>query len=107
MRTWLAILAAGTALVLSACSASQTLEQLPENLGGLPADAPSAPKKTYQYPAVHDMPPPRASKPLSDSELLKLENDLKAARAKQEKAATDIQSAPVNPPASAGNAAKP
>jgi hypothetical protein len=60
---------------------------LPPSLGGLPADAPPRPDQPYQYPAVHDMPPPRSVKTLNDEELLKLEKDLNAARERQEKAA--------------------
>lgn len=79
------VLAAG--FVLAACSGSESLEGLPPALGGLPADAPAKPTTPYQYPAVHDMPAPRSAKTLNDQELLKLENDLKAARDRQEKAA--------------------
>lgn len=82
------VLAVG--LVLAACSSSQSfegVEGLPQSLGGLPADAPARPKTPYQYPAVHDMPPPRSIKTLNDEELLKLEKDLAAARERQEKAA--------------------
>lgn len=73
-------------LLLAACSGSQSFEGLPPAFGGLPSDAPAKPKTPYQYPAVHDMPPQRAVKTLNDQELLKLENDLKAARDRQEKA---------------------
>ena len=78
------------ALVLAACSSSQSfegMEGLPPSLGGLPTDAPARPAKPYQYPAVHDMPPPRSVKTLSDEELRKVEKDLTAARDRQEKEA--------------------
>ena len=75
------------ALVLAACSGSQSFEGLPPGLGGLPTDAPAQPKTPYQYPAVHDMPAPRSVKTLNDDELQKLEKDLQDARERQEKAA--------------------
>src|SRR4051794_4508018 len=93
------VLAVG--LVLAACSGSQSLEGLPQSLGGLPPDAPSQPKTPYPYPAVHDMPAPRSVKTPTDDELQKLEKGLQAARAGQEKAA-----GPVAAPASARDKAK-
>ena len=69
---------------LTGCSAGP-LEQLPQSLGGLPPDAPAPPQKDYEYPAVHDMPPPRSSEPLSEDQQWKLEQDLKALRDRQEK----------------------
>ncbi len=99
-RASVVLLAVGA--VLAACSSSQSfegMEGLPPSLGGLPADAPPPPKTPYQYPAVHDMPPPRSVKTLNDQELLKLEKDLAAARERQEKAA--------GPPAAAQTKPKP
>ena len=92
------VLAVG--LVLAACSRSESFEGLPPGLGGLPVDAPAKPKTPYQYPAVHDMPPPRAVKTLNDQELLKVEKDLQALRDRQEKAAGA-------PPATTAASAKP
>jgi hypothetical protein len=69
---------------LSGCSAGP-LEQLPQSLGGPPSDAPPPPKTNYEYPAVHDMPPPRATEPMSEDQQWKLEQDLKALRDRQEK----------------------
>ena len=69
---------------LSGCSAGP-LEQLPQSLGGLPSDAPPPPKTNYDYPAVHDMPPPRATEPMGEDQQWKLEQDLKALRDRQEK----------------------
>jgi hypothetical protein len=93
------------ALGLCGCSASHGFDWLPEQLGGLPADAPARPKTPHEYPAVHDMPPPRAVKPLSDTDLLKLEKELQAVRARQEKAAAKVQSGGAS--SSTGNAGKP
>jgi hypothetical protein len=83
-------------MLSSGPSWAQLQNLLPPSLGGLPADAPPRPDQPYQYPAVHDMPPPRAVKPLTDSELIKLQQELQAAREKQEKAAAEAQ-APVAP----------
>ena len=89
-------LAAGLVALTATGGLAQTmLERLPPSMGGLPADAPAAPKTPYQYPAVHDMPPPRTDKTLSDdqqSDLLKqLENarDRQVRKSEQEREAGD------------------
>ena len=78
----------GLALVLSlglgGCASGGMLDQLPPALGGEPASLPPRPKTGYQFPAVHDMPPARASAPLSDNELVRLEKELSAARDRQD-----------------------
>jgi hypothetical protein len=98
MAPWVRTGVVVLALALAGCS--EQLERMPEQLGGMPADAPARPKAPYQYPAVHDVPAARAVKPMSDAELLKLENELKAARDRQQKEAGQT-------PASAGNPQKP
>jgi hypothetical protein len=75
--------AAGLALVLAGCSPAPLLGKLPESMGGLPANAPARPTTAYEYPAVHDMPPPRATQPMSDADQIKMERDLSAARDRQ------------------------
>ena len=70
---------------LTGCSAGPVGDTLPQSLGGLPADTPPPPKAPYQYPAVHDMPPPRATDPLSEKQQWQLEQDLNALRDRQEK----------------------
>jgi hypothetical protein len=72
------------AAALAGCSAAPMMEGLPASVGGLPADAPAQPTTPYQYPAVHDMPPPRATKPMSEEELYTTEKALNAARDRQE-----------------------
>ncbi|HVZ53876.1 MAG TPA: hypothetical protein VG986_18050 [Pseudolabrys sp.] len=80
-----AALALAGALTLSGCGAAgSSMEQLPPTLGGLPAAAPARPATPYQYPAVHDMPPPRETRPMSDEDVLKAEKDLEAVRDRQE-----------------------
>ena len=59
------------------------IDQIPGEMG-LPKDAPARPVTPYQYPAVHDMPPPRASAPMNDEEQLKLEKELRTVRDRQE-----------------------
>ena len=59
------------------------VDQMPGELG-LPKDAPARPVTPYQYPAVHDMPPPRASAPMTDEEQFKLEKELRIVRDRQE-----------------------
>src|SRR5690349_10621594 len=73
------------AAILAGCSQAPFLEKLPASMGGLPSDAPAAPTKSYQYPAVHDMPPPRATKPLDEQQQQQLEQNLETVRDRQEK----------------------
>lgn len=78
------LMAAGLILGLGGCSAGQLIgDHLPEVAGGLPAGAPGRPANPYQYPAVHDMPPPRETKPLSVDDQIKLEKDLSETRDRQ------------------------
>jgi hypothetical protein len=51
---------------------------------GLPADAPARPAAPPPYPAVHDMPAPRSRALLTDVEQQKMEDDLVAARTRQQ-----------------------
>jgi hypothetical protein len=78
-------------LAFAGCSAGPVLEQLPASVGGLPEDAPAAPKAPYQYPAVHDLPPPRSTHPMTDEDLLKAEDTLRAARDRQEQMQKEIE----------------
>ena len=72
-----ALMAAAAAL--SGCG-SMIADHLPAAIGGEPAGTPQRPASTGAYPAVHDMPPPRATPVLSDADERKLEADLVAAR---------------------------
>jgi hypothetical protein len=82
-RSLLAALSLGAFVALAGCSSGQIIDDLPANVG-LPADAPARPATPYQYPAVHDMPPPRASEPMSAEDQLRLEKELTAVRNRQE-----------------------
>jgi hypothetical protein len=75
------------AAVLAACAGNggPLGEQVPHGLGGLPADTPARPAQTAPYPAVYDLPPDRPTPPLTDSQQLKLEQDLATARARQQR----------------------
>jgi hypothetical protein len=71
------------AAALAGCAAGPLADQLPGDMG-LPKDAPARPIAPYQFPAVHDMPPPRATRPLNDEEQFKLEKELGAVRDRQQ-----------------------
>ncbi len=80
------ILAAlGLAIFLAGCAEGQLADRLPPDMGGLPAGTPARPAAPYQYPAVHDMPPPRATEPMSDEEQVRLEKELQGVRDRQER----------------------
>jgi hypothetical protein len=86
-RALAAALIAG-AVVLAGCSAgSMVADHLPNAVGGLPDATPQRPGTSMPYPAVHDMPPPRATTVLTDAETKKLESDLVAARNRAAEAA--------------------
>ncbi len=55
-------------------------DHLPSAAGGLPEGTPQRPAAAAAYPAVHDMPPPRATTVLTDAEQKQLEDDLVATR---------------------------
>lgn len=80
-----AVLLAAT--VLAGCGSMS--ERLSEKMAampgvGLPADAPPRPTTPQAYPAVLDMPPPRSNTVLNDAEQQRLENELVAARSRQQ-----------------------
>ena len=68
-----------SAMMLAGCG-STIADHLPTAAGGLPDGVPERPTKQTNFPAVHDLPPPRASTVLTDAEQKKLEDDLIAAR---------------------------
>jgi hypothetical protein len=78
------ILAAlGLAIALAGCASGPMIEGMPAGLG-LPAEAPARPATAYEYPAVHDMPPPRAIPTMTEEQQLTLENELILVRDRQE-----------------------
>jgi hypothetical protein len=88
-RRWPAWLVLAAGLALPGCAPGQVVDRVPESLGGLPANAPARPATPYQYPAVHDMPPARASQPMSEDELARTQQELRAVRDRQEAMADD------------------
>ncbi len=73
----------GLAALLCGCAPGAMIDKLPGDMA-LPADTPARPVTPYVYPAVHDMPPPRATPPMTEEQQVKLEKDLTAARERQE-----------------------
>ena len=76
-KTLLAAAASATALALAlpGCSATQLADSMPSGVAE-PAGTPARPAVAYQYPAVHDMPPPRPDQPLTDEQQMQMEKDL-------------------------------
>lgn len=83
LRGLAAVAAVAAAALLAACTPGTAVDDLPGGLG-LPAGTPARPAASYNYPAVHDMPPPRSTTPLSEQQQFSLERDLQAARDRQE-----------------------
>jgi hypothetical protein len=73
----------GLATTLTGCTPGPIIDRLPGDLG-LPAGAPARPETPYEYPAVHDMPPDRASSPMTEEEQVRLEKELISVRDRQE-----------------------
>jgi hypothetical protein len=80
-------------VVLTGCTS--TLASLPWI--GEPSGVPERPETPAAYPAVHDMPPPRDSKPLSEAERKELEAELIQLR---ERKGTSAKTPPEKRPAS-------
>jgi hypothetical protein len=72
-------------LASALCACSSLGDNLPAPLG-LPQDAPARPAVQPEFLAIHDMPPARDTKPLSEPERKKLEADLREVRERQEHA---------------------
>jgi hypothetical protein len=79
-RLWPALAVAG--VLAGGCTTAQ-VDQIPQNIGGLPQGAPARPAVQADYPAVHDMPPQRAQPLLDEEEQKRLENDLLKVRNRQ------------------------
>ena len=72
------------ALATGLCACSSLGDNLPAQLG-LPQGAPARPPVEREFLPVHDMPPPRETKTLSEQERKKVEADLVEARDRQER----------------------
>ncbi len=79
--SWVASL--GLVAGLAGCSPGPIIDRLPGDMG-LPAGAPARPTTPYEYPAVHDMPPARATVPMTEEEQVRLEKELANVRDRQE-----------------------
>ncbi|RDV05594.1 hypothetical protein DXH78_14045 [Undibacter mobilis] len=84
----------GAQLALSGCAAGGMGDQLPHAMGGLPQSAPARPDKPYAYPGVYDTPAARSTKPLDDTEQLRLQRELQGVRDRQEKVTADPDAPP-------------
>jgi hypothetical protein len=80
---WAASFGLVVATAVASCSPGPLIDKLPADMG-LPAGAPARPDTPYQYPAVHDMPPDRASVPMSEEEQVRMEKELTNVRDRQE-----------------------
>jgi hypothetical protein len=79
---------AGTVLALALAAGLCACSSLGDNLPapfGLPQGVPERPAAEREFLPVHDMPPPRDAKTLSEQERKKIEADLKEARDRQER----------------------
>jgi len=74
------------ALATGLCACSSLGDNLPAPLG-LPQEAPARPAVQPEFLPVHDMPPPRDTKPLTEQERKKVEADLVEIRNRQERRA--------------------
>jgi hypothetical protein len=99
------LMAVVLALVLAGCAPGAMIDKLPDSVG-LPAGAPARPAQASEYPAVHDMPPPRAEPALSTEQQLNAEKELNAARDAQENRLKAEQEPPAKPKAPAKKPAK-
>jgi hypothetical protein len=72
-------------------------------LGGLPANAPERPADAYLYPAIHDMPPTRATPTLNEAQQKRVEDELAAARDRQRGPAGQAPKKQAPKPAAAGS----
>jgi len=81
-RGW-SVLASALSAALCACSSLG--DNLPAPLG-LPEGAPERPVVEREFLPVHDTPPPRDTKPLTDEQRKQLETELKETRDRQEQA---------------------
>jgi len=74
-----ALAGALAAASLGAC-ASTVSDAIPQPLGGLSAEAPARPAEPAAFPAVHDMPPARDGRILTEAEIKKAQEELAALR---------------------------
>jgi hypothetical protein len=84
LRAFAALALAGSLAACSSTMGDRVGDTLPTSMGGLPAGAPARAAEPPAYPAVHDMPPPRASTVLTEDEVQQAEKDLVRVRTQQQ-----------------------
>jgi hypothetical protein len=77
-RILLALL--GLTAALSAAGCANVGTTVPVWAGGEPAGLPARSAEPANFPNVHDLPPPRATKPVSEAEQARIEAELTALR---------------------------
>ena len=71
-------------LTTGCASNNPMFSNLPQSMGGLPADAPARPPaEQTAFPAVHDMPPPRTAATLTPEQVKAVEAEIDFARQRQ------------------------
>ena len=96
------MLALAGALMLTSCANTTNMtdmgnklgNDLPTAIGGMPQAVPERPQTAPAFPAVHDMPPARNTKVMTEEEKKKVEAELAVMREQQAKRA---QSSAANP----------
>jgi hypothetical protein len=83
IRKRLILVALGLTTALAGCASGPMIDGMPSGMT-LPANAPARPVTPYEYPAVHDMPPPRPTPTMSEEQQLTLEKELTTVRDRQE-----------------------
>ena len=99
MRAFDRAIFAALSLLLAGCSSGPVIDMVPSAVGGLPSGAPARPAVTAPFPAVHDMPPPRADAALTADDQVKMEKGLKAARDQTEEEGKAVARGEGEPPA--------
>jgi hypothetical protein len=75
-----AVLVAVVLVPVALGGCSSMVDHVPHSMGGLPEGTPARPTTPSQYPAVHDMPPPRQDNALSEADSKRLREELKNSR---------------------------
>jgi predicted small secreted protein len=96
------VLVLAGSLMLSSCANTTNMtsvgndlgHEMPTAIGGMPATVPERSETQPAFPAVHDMPPARNTKVMTEEEKKRLEAELAVAREQQARRA---QSAAANP----------
>jgi hypothetical protein len=93
------LLALASALLLSSCANMSDMgnklgNEMPTAIGGMPQSAPERAQTPPEFPAVHDIPPPRTTKVMTEEEKKRAEAELALMREQQARRA---QSAAANP----------